>query len=82
MPKIQDKFQLKTAVKWRKWQIDPLVTYGYGECPYCGHGGNNTGDESNGDGTRSEYFECEDCGIQYSYQTTIAHRFQRIEKDR
>jgi hypothetical protein len=81
MPKIQEKFKPKTAVKWRKWQIDPMAEYGYGECPYCGRGGNNVFDESNGDGTRSEYFECDECGIQYSYQTTIAHRFQRIETD-
>lgn len=81
MPKINDKMQPKTAAKWRKWQIDPLATYGFGECPICGNGGDCTGDESNGDGTRSEYFECEDCEIQYSYQTTIAHRFQRIEQD-
>lgn len=79
MPKIQEKFKPKMSVKWRKWLVGYEGPYLYGECPYCGHAGNNTGDESNGDGTRSEYFECEMCEIEYSYQTTIAHRFQRIE---
>lgn len=81
MGNIQDKFQPKTAVKWRKWQIDPMASYGFGACPICGAAGDNDGDESNGDGTKSEYFRCEDCDIVYSYQTTIAHRFQRIEKE-
>jgi tRNA(Ile2) C34 agmatinyltransferase TiaS len=81
MPKILDKFQPKTAVKWRKWQIDPMSDYGYGACPYCGRAGDSAGEDTNGDGTSSEYFDCEDCGIQYSYQTTIAHRFERIETD-
>lgn len=81
MSRINEKMQPKTAVKWRKWQIDHTGAYGYGECPYCGHAGDSQQNGSNGDGTNYEVFKCEGCGIQYSYQTTIAHRFERIETD-
>lgn len=78
---INLKMQPKTAVKWRRWQFDHTGDYGYGECPYCGRAGDSQQNGSNGDGTNYEVFKCEDCGIQYSYQTTIAHRFEGIEKD-
>lgn len=81
MPTINEKMQPKTKVSYRKWQIDPMGDYGYGQCPYCGQAGDSDGEDTNGDGTSSEYFTCDDCGITYSYQTTIAHRFEGIEND-
>lgn len=81
MPKINEKMQPKTKTQYRSWQIEPTHDYGFGQCPYCGNGGDHEGDESNGDNTTSEWFSCEDCGIRYTYETVIAHRFAGIETD-
>ena len=78
------KMQPGIKVSHRRWQLiaHHMGDYPYGECPKCGEVGNPQFDEPSAeDNIRNEWFRCDECEIDFYYETTTSYRYGGIDRD-